>query len=38
MRDPISIEDKIGMSLIWLGNGNGLQLMGDLFGIVKSIV
>jgi hypothetical protein len=38
MKDPISIEDKVVMSLIWLRSGNGLQLMGDLFGIVKSIV
>jgi hypothetical protein len=23
---------------MWLGNGNGLQLMGDLFGVSKGII
>ncbi len=31
---------KIGLQclLMWLGNGNGLQLMGDLFGVSKGII
>jgi hypothetical protein len=29
MRNLISMEDKVAMSLMCLGSGNGLQLMGD---------
>jgi hypothetical protein len=29
------MEGRVAMSLIWLGSGNGLQLVGDLFGVTK---
>jgi hypothetical protein len=38
MRDPILVEDKVVMFLMRLGNGNGIQLMSDLFGVAKGII
>ncbi len=38
IKNPISMEDKVVMSLIWLGSGNGLQLVGDLFGVAKGTI
>jgi len=38
MRNPISMEDKVAMSLMCLGSGNGLQLMGDSFEITKGTI
>jgi hypothetical protein len=32
------MEDRVAMSLIWLGSGNGLQLVGDLFGVTKGTI
>jgi hypothetical protein len=32
------MEDKVAMSLMCLGNGNGLQLMGDFFEITKGTI
>ncbi len=32
------IEDTIIMSLIQLGNGNGLQLVGDIFELTKTTI
>jgi hypothetical protein len=37
-RNPILMEDRVAMSLIWLGSGNGLQLVGDLFGVTKGTI
>jgi membrane protease subunit (stomatin/prohibitin family) len=36
--NPTSMEDRVAMSLIWLGSGNGLQLVGDLFGVTKGTI
>jgi hypothetical protein len=38
IRNPILLEDRVAMSLIWLGSGNGLQLVGDLFGVTKGTI
>lgn len=38
MKDSILVEDRVAMSLMWLGNGNSLQLMGDLFGVSKGFI
>ncbi len=38
MNKPILVGDRVTMSLMWLGSGNGLQLMSDFFGIAKIIV
>jgi hypothetical protein len=38
MRNAISVEDNAVMSLMCLGSGNGLQIMGDFFEITKSII
>jgi hypothetical protein len=35
MRNSVLIENMIIMSLIQLGNGNGLQLIGDIFEVTK---
>jgi hypothetical protein len=32
------MEDKVAMSLMRLGSGNGLQIVGDIFGIAKGII
>jgi hypothetical protein len=37
-KDSILTEDNVAMSLMWLGSANGLQLVGDLFGIAKGII
>ncbi len=36
--NSILIEDTIIMSLIQLGNGNGLQLVGDIFELTKTTI
>jgi hypothetical protein len=36
--NPTSMEGRVAMSLIWLGSGNGLQLVGDLFGVTKGTI
>jgi hypothetical protein len=38
MRDPISVYNKVVMSLMRLGSGNGVQLMSGLFGVVKGTI
>lgn len=38
MRNSVLMEDKIIMSLIQIGNGNGLQLVNDMFEVDKSII
>jgi hypothetical protein len=38
MNKSILIGDRVVMSLMWLGSENGLQLVGDVFGIAKIIV
>jgi hypothetical protein len=38
MRNSILIEDRIIMFLIQLGNGNGLQLVGDIFEVTKGTI
>jgi hypothetical protein len=35
MRNSVLMEDKIIMSLIQIGNGNGLQLVNDMFEVDK---
>ncbi len=35
VRDPILIENRVGMFLIRLWNWNGLQLVVDHFGVPK---
>jgi len=37
-RNAISVEKRIAISLIRLGSGNGLQIVGDLFGVAKCTV
>jgi hypothetical protein len=38
MRNSVLIEDRIIMSLIQLGNGNGLQLVYDIFEVAKGTI
>ncbi len=38
MRNPISMEDKVAMSLMRLGSGHGIQLMGEFFEITKGTI
>ncbi len=38
MRDPISVEGRVVMSLMRLGSGNGVQLMSYLFGVAKGTI
>ena len=37
-RNCITVERRVAMSLMRLGSGNGLQIVGDLFGVAKSTV
>jgi hypothetical protein len=37
-RTDNSIERRVEIFLVWLGSGNGLQIIGDLFGVAKYIV
>jgi hypothetical protein len=37
-RNSITVERRVAMSLVRLGSGNGLQIVGDLFGVAKSTV
>ena len=37
-RDAVSVEKRVAISLVRLGSGNGLQIVGDLFGVAKCTV
>jgi hypothetical protein len=37
-RSVVSVQRRVTISLVWLGNGNGLQIIGDLFGVAKFTV
>jgi hypothetical protein len=32
---PISIEERVAISLARLGTGNGLYMVGKMYGIIK---
>jgi hypothetical protein len=38
MKYPISLKNRVAMSLMRLGNGKDLQLVGDLFEIAKGTI
>jgi hypothetical protein len=38
MKYLILVEDRVVISLIWLGSENSLQLMDDMFGVAKGII
>jgi hypothetical protein len=37
-RSDVSVERRVAISLVQLGSRNGLQIIGDLFGVAKCTV